>query len=232
MMFEGDFALKKIEVLSGGEKSRVMMGKLLVAPANLLLMDEPTNHLDMESSDALLEALDAFDGAVVMVTHNEMFLHALAERLIIFYHDAIEVFEGGYQRFLDKGGWGDEEQALAVRKARPEKESGEKLDRKELRKRRAEIITERSRVLGPLEKGIEKAEQGIDAREKKIKELHAAMQEATLTKDGKRITAVSMEIHKNEQEIESLFEELEELTLKRDGLAPAFEERLREIDQA
>jgi ATP-binding cassette subfamily F protein 3 len=232
MMFEGDFALKKIEVLSGGEKSRVMMGKLLVAPANLLLLDEPTNHLDMESSDALLEALDAFDGGVVMVTHNEMFLHALAERLIIFYHDAIEVFEGGYQRFLDKGGWGDEEQAMAVRKARPERESVEKLDKKELRKRRAEIITERSKVLGPLEKGIEKAEHGIDAREKKLKELHGAMQEATLAKDGKRITAISVDIHRNEEEIEALFVELEELTLKRDELAPAFEERLREIDQA
>ncbi|NMD40846.1 MAG: ABC-F family ATP-binding cassette domain-containing protein, partial [Deltaproteobacteria bacterium] len=103
MMFEGDHALKKIEVLSGGEKSRVMLGKLLVTPVNLLLLDEPTNHLDMETSDALLAALDSFDGAMVMVTHNEMFLHALAERLIVFHHDAIEIFEGGYQRFLDRG---------------------------------------------------------------------------------------------------------------------------------
>jgi ATP-binding cassette, subfamily F, member 3 len=231
MMFEGDFALKKIEVLSGGEKSRVMMGKLLVQPANLLLLDEPTNHLDMESSDALLAAIDSFDGAVVMVTHNEMFLHALAERLIIFYHDAIEVFEGGYQRFLDKGGWGDEDlQVMAARKSKTEKDPGEKLDKKELRKRRAEIITERSKVLGPLEKGIEKAEHGIDAREKKIKELHEAMQEASHAKDGKRITAISLEIHTNETEIEALFQELEELTLKLEELAPAFVERLAQID--
>ncbi|HRC99485.1 MAG TPA: ABC-F family ATP-binding cassette domain-containing protein, partial [Deltaproteobacteria bacterium] len=82
MMFEGDYALKKIGVLSGGEKSRVMLGKLLATPVNLLLLDEPTNHLDMESNDALLAAIDSFEGAVVMVTHNEMFLHALAERLI------------------------------------------------------------------------------------------------------------------------------------------------------
>ncbi|HNY64786.1 MAG TPA: ABC-F family ATP-binding cassette domain-containing protein [Deltaproteobacteria bacterium] len=231
MMFEGDFALKKIEVLSGGEKSRVMLGKLLVAPANLLLLDEPTNHLDMESSDSLLEALDSFDGAVVMVTHNEMFLHALAERLIVFYHDAIEVFEGGYQRFLDRGGWGDEDvQLTAARKTKPEKE-GERLDKKELRKRRAEIITERSKVLGPLEKGIEQAEHGIEAREGRLKELHKAMQEATLAKDGKRITSISLEIHTLEEEIEALFLELEELTLKRDELAPGFEERLALIDQ-
>ena len=78
MLFEGDNALKKISVLSGGEKSRVLLGKLLATPINLLLLDEPTNHLDLESCDALLAAIDSFDGTVVMVTHNEMFLKTLA----------------------------------------------------------------------------------------------------------------------------------------------------------
>ena len=109
MMFEDEHALKKISVLSGGEKSRVMLGKLLATPLNLLLLDEITNHLDMESCDALLAALDDFEGAVIMVTHNEMFLHALAQRLIVFQHDGAHVFEGTYQHFLDKEGWEDEE---------------------------------------------------------------------------------------------------------------------------
>ncbi len=87
MMFEGDDALKKIEVLSGGEKARVMLGKTLAKRVNLLILDEPTNHLDMDSCDALLEALQNFEGAVIMATHNEMFLHALAEKLIIFQND-------------------------------------------------------------------------------------------------------------------------------------------------
>ena len=77
MMFSGDDALKKISVLSGGEKSRVMLGKLLATPVNLLLLDEPTNHLDMDACDALIAAIDNFNGTVIMVTHNEMFLHAL-----------------------------------------------------------------------------------------------------------------------------------------------------------
>ena len=232
MMFEDDYALKKIEVLSGGEKSRVMLGKLLATPVNLLFLDEPTNHLDMESSDALLAAVDSFEGAVVMVTHNEMFLHALAERLIIFYHDSIEIFEGGYQRFLEKGGWGDEEETIAIgKKAKAEREGSEKLDRKELRKKRAEIITERSRVMGPIEKGIARAEHGIDAREKRIKELHHAMQEAAHAKDGKRITAISMEIHACEEEIESLFKELEDLTHRFEHHNAVFEERLTQVEQ-
>jgi ATP-binding cassette subfamily F protein 3 len=167
-----------------------------------------------------------------MVTHNEMFLHALAERLIIFYHDSIEVFEGGYQRFLDKGGWGDEEETLlAARKARTEKESSEKLDKKELRKRRAEIITERSKILGPLEKGIQKAEHGIETREKRVRELHAEMQDAAHAKDGKRITAISVEIHTCEEEIEALFKDLEDLTRRFDEKNTVFEERLARLDQ-
>ncbi|MDZ7581432.1 MAG: hypothetical protein U5R30_12665 [Deltaproteobacteria bacterium] len=79
-----------------------MLGKLLITPVNLLLLDEPTNHLDMESCDALLAALDNFAGAVVMVTHNEMFLHALARRLVVFQSDGIEIFDGSYECFLER----------------------------------------------------------------------------------------------------------------------------------
>jgi ATP-binding cassette subfamily F protein 3 len=71
LMFSGDTALKKIKVLSGGEKSRVLLGKILVTPSHLLFLDEPTNHLDMQSCDSLMEAIDGFEGTVIMVTHNE-----------------------------------------------------------------------------------------------------------------------------------------------------------------
>ncbi|HPI94249.1 MAG TPA: ABC-F family ATP-binding cassette domain-containing protein [Deltaproteobacteria bacterium] len=232
MMFEGDYALKKIEVLSGGEKSRVMMGKLLVTPLNLLLLDEPTNHLDMETSDALLAALDSFDGTVVMVTHNEMFLHALAERLIIFYHDAVEIFEGGYQRFLDKGGWGDEEAVQPTSKKEPRQESDEsKLNKKELRKRRSEIITERSKVISPIEKRIAFVESEIERHEAVLKELHARMQEASLAKDGKRVFEISHGIMESEQAIDTYFSELEELHGRFERHKAEFDEMLSQVSE-
>ena len=230
MMFEGDYAAKKIEVLSGGEKSRVMLGKLLATPLNLLLLDEPTNHLDMETSDALLAALDSFDGAVVMVTHNEMFLHALAERLIIFYHDAIDIFEGGYQRFLDKGGWGDEEviQTIVKKESRTNPDDG-KINKKELRKKRSEIISERSKVLTPLEKKITHAENEIERHENILKELHVLLQQATLKKDGKKIFEVSHAILASEQAIEAGFAELEKMHAAFEKHQAEFEERLSQV---
>ena len=108
MMFSGDDYMKKISVLSGGEKSRVLLGKIILQPCNLLLLDEPTNHLDMESSIALIEALNNFDGASITVTHNEDFLNNLATKLIVFDNNKVFVFEGNYENFLDEVGWVEE----------------------------------------------------------------------------------------------------------------------------
>ncbi|MFT4718427.1 MAG: ATP-binding cassette subfamily F protein 3 [Rickettsiales bacterium] len=107
MMFTGTLSNKKVGVLSGGEKSRVMLGKILLKPANLLMLDEPTNHLDMDSCESLLGAIKNFEGAVLMVTHDEYFLREVANKLIIFDHDKVSVFDGGYDDFLNKVGWSD-----------------------------------------------------------------------------------------------------------------------------
>ena len=108
-MFSGDNALKKIKVLSGGEKSRVLLGKILVMPAHILFLDEPTNHLDMQSCDSLIEAIDNFDGSVVMVTHNEMHIRSVATKLIVFDNGSVMVYSGTYDEFLADVGWSDED---------------------------------------------------------------------------------------------------------------------------
>jgi ATP-binding cassette subfamily F protein 3 len=229
MMFEGDHALKKISVLSGGEKSRVMIGKLLVTPVNLLLLDEITNHLDMESCDELLAAIDSFDGAVIMVTHNEMFLHALAERLIVFQHDHVYVSEGSYQRFLEKDGWEDEELLFkSVRKDVDEEERSRKLSKKELRRRRSEIITERAKALKPLEQRIGQVENDIEAHERNLKEFNQAMQKATQAQSGTKIVELSQSIHKCQSAIDKLFDKLEELTSTFEEQKAIFEKKLGE----
>ncbi len=186
MMFEQDAALKKISVLSGGEKSRVMLGKLLIRPLNLLVLDEPTNHLDIEACDAFVAALSYFEGAVVLVTHNEMFLHALATRLVVFKQDEITVFEGTYQEFLEKEGWEDE--GPKGETLEPVEKTGiNALSKKELRKKKSEIITVRSKELNPLNKQITKIEDDIEGKEEKIKDVNQAILDASNNQDGQQI---------------------------------------------
>ena len=96
MMFSGDTAMKKVKVLSGGERSRVLLGKILANESNMLLLDEPTNHLDMESIESLIDALEDYDGTALVVTHDEELLHAFATRLIVFDGGKCRIFEGTY----------------------------------------------------------------------------------------------------------------------------------------
>ncbi len=196
MMFSGDEALKKIRVLSGGEKSRVMLGKLLAIPVNLLLLDEPTNHLDMESCDALLTAIDLFEGTVIMVTHNEMFLHTLAERLVVFQHDDLAVFDGRYSEFLAKGGWHDEKPPeLKTMSPAPSGGGDTKIAKKQLRRKRSVIISRRSKAVKPLERRIARLENDIESHELKLENLNNDMQLASQIQDGNRISELSQSIH-------------------------------------
>jgi ATP-binding cassette subfamily F protein 3 len=207
MMFSGETALKKISILSGGEKSRVMLGKLIATPVNLLLLDEPTNHLDMESSDALLTAIDAFNGAVIMVTHNEMFLHALANRLIVFKNGFVEIFEGAYQSFLEKGGWEDEVETTASDKNRDPKKN-----KSQLRREKSRVMFERSQALTPIKQKINEIEQKIGFCETEQSELNSKISEAALQNEGKKIATLSRKIHVGNSKINSLYDELELLT--------------------
>jgi len=210
MLFEQDEALKKIAILSGGEKSRVVLGKLIATPFNLLLLDEPSNHLDLEANDALLAALDNFEGAVVMVTHNEMFLHALAERLIVFQGDRIMLYEGDYQRFLEKVGW--QEEADNPRPGKSKEKEKEKPNQRDLRRLRSAVLSERARALKPLEKRADDAEAEIEAKEAELESLNQAIIEASQGQMGQEIVEISRRMHQLKKEIDFLYGELDTLT--------------------
>ncbi len=228
MMFEGDMALKKISVLSGGEKSRVMLGKLLVTPLNLLFLDEPTNHLDMDSCDSLLSAIDNFDGAVVMVTHNEMYLHALAKRLIVFKNNRIDVFEGSYSEFLEKEGWDEDEGVGETPSETVVTET--KLGKKELRKLRSDIIARKSKELGPLKKEIDRLENEIELCEEKVDALNQEMIVASETGGGTRIAGLSKELHEYQERIDTCFDDLEVKTDLYDEKNIFFIDELERLD--
>jgi ATP-binding cassette subfamily F protein 3 len=231
MMFQGDMALKKIEVLSGGEKSRVLLGKILATPANLLLLDEPTNHLDMEACDTFMTAIDNFDGAVIIVTHNETFLHTLATRFIIFQQDNIFLFEGSYQRFLEKVGWEEEDIKVKRNDSRNAvNENYQIIDKKSIRKLKAEIQTRRSKSLTPMKDRISEIEKSIERLEEKLENQNNEMIEASSAGDGRRISTLSKEIHRSQKEINSLFEEYETLVTQYDEKKKEFEQEMIMIE--
>jgi ATP-binding cassette, subfamily F, member 3 len=223
MMFEGDSALKKIEVLSGGEKSRVMLAKIIIRPANILLLDEPTNHLDMQSCDSLLEAVDSFDGAVVIVTHNEMFLHAIANKLIVFQSGGVTIFNGSYAEFLDKVGWDEESED---REIGPKTSPDPTVNKKELRKIRSDIITRKNRTLKPLEDKISSLEKNISDGEKRLSSLNDEMIQAASSRQGQRIQDLSRETHQIKEDIDVSYNQLDALTREYEDLVKEFEAEL------
>lgn len=226
MMFEGDDALKRIEVLSGGERSRVMLARLMARPCNLLLLDEPTNHLDMDACDALLEAIEAFDGPVVVVTHNEMFLRVLATRFVIFDRGCVRVFDRSYQEFLTTVGWELDERTGATRTSSAKRNDSSRARSGVSRKERARIVQERSRVIAPVEKRIARLETKIAKNESRLEEVTRELTDAAQHSDVDAIATLSREHRDLTGIIASDYSDLESASSELDKLSSAFDNQL------
>ncbi len=194
MMFGGDLALKKVSVLSGGEKSRTLLAKILAHPSNLLLLDEPNNHLDMESIDALIESLQDFPGALLIVTHNERILRALVTKLIVFHRGRVDVFDSDYDEFLEKIGWEDEAGGNgAQKKPTSRNDYNEKKERERAQRR------EKAR--------IEKLEAQILKSETVLQKYNEQLVIEANRNNLAKITDLSNKISRVKQEIEDLYRE-------------------------
>ena len=169
-LFSGEEIDKKVSVLSGGERSRLALIKLLLEPYNLLILDEPTNHLDMRSKDILKQALVKYDGTLIVVSHDRDFLDGLAEKIYEFRNKKIREFNGGVYEFLEKRKIENlkaiEAKDVLSAKTQKEKKSGNKvqyLQKKEYEKE----LRKRQKVLAGIEEEISRLENtkaGMDAR--------------------------------------------------------------------
>lgn len=225
MMFEGDDALKKISVLSGGERSRVLLGKILATPTNLLLLDEPTNHLDVESVMALTSALEEFEGAVVIVTHSEEILRRVATRLVVFQGEVPFVFEGTYDEFLDSIGWDGEEETASPSK-RSKKRTKEVVEQADPKRLKAELLQERSRILTPLKEQVTKHEAAIARLEASVTDLEQRLARASGKSDGAEISRVSQDLKRTQSDLQQALSEWEDAERKRSELEAQFEAKL------
>lgn len=213
MMFSGDQASKPTSLLSGGERSRVLLGKILATPCNLLLLDEPTHHLDMESIEALIDALEEFQGAVVLVTHSELILRRLAiNKIVICHQGQQELFLGGYDDFLTKKGWDEKNEGIANKS--PKKVG----DQREQRQQRAALVTARAKAIKPLDSAMEKLEKRISELEKQLHRMHTEVVEHSRQGAGQAIQKLSIEIAAQQTTLDQLYEQLDAVTTQRDAL--------------
>jgi len=219
-LFSGDDVDKKIAVLSGGERARVALAKLLVVPTNLLLLDEPTNHLDLDSSEALIEALTGYDGTLLFVSHNRSFVNGLATQVWEVKDGRIDPQPGNLddwerRRVLEK----ERLAAAASAKAQDTADARESTGQgKDARRERAAERERKSKLLGPLKKEVQALEIRIAELEKEKKDAEAQLADPALFADASRSTPLVTRYRAAEHELEDL---MERWTMKQDELSRA-----------
>lgn len=213
MMFSGDASQKKIRILSGGERSRVLLGKILATPCNLLLLDEPTNHLDMESIESLIDALEDYGGTAIVVSHDEELLQVFANKLIVFDGGKCFAFEGTYREFLEKIGWAEEKDGMTksvIAEAKSQNSAPAVSKNKDDRRARAAYIEERAKIVRPLEKEIQRLEKEIQNSEDLAGKKEAELLAASEKSDGALIAKLATELSAAKSKAEELFAKWEE----------------------
>ncbi|MFO0596939.1 MAG: ABC-F family ATP-binding cassette domain-containing protein [Myxococcaceae bacterium] len=183
-LFSGDDVDKKIGVLSGGERARVALAKLLLKPANLLVMDEPTNHLDLDSSEALIEALEGYGGTLLFVSHNRSFLDALATHVWDVRDKKVVPYPGNLAEYLEHL---DAEAAARAKgeelPAPGSRPAGAPVSQKDRKRQEAEARQAKSAKTGPLKKEIATLEARIAVLETEQKEREAQLVDPAFAAD-------------------------------------------------
>lgn len=222
MMFSGDSADKKVSLLSGGEKSRVMLGQILAREVNVLFLDEPTNHLDMDSIEALTKAIENYEGSVIIVTHSEELLRRVCDRLIIFTRNGAEYFDGGYDLFLEKMGWEEEEEERVKQKP--------KSSFKDNKKAKADLIRDKNKLTSPIKKKIEKLEASIIKSEETLASHQKKLLEASNKGDTFKIIEFSKLVSLEQKEVEKMFELLEILQSEFDEISQDYDKKIAKVE--
>ena len=213
-MFGGENADKKVKVLSGGERSRLAMIKLLLEPVNLLILDEPTNHLDMPSKDVLKEAIRAFDGTAIIVSHDREFLDGLVTKVYEFGGGRVREHLGGIYDFLHERKILELNQ-LGANGANKSNETHEPNKPHETPKNDYAAHKEQQRRISKAEKAVKASEQKIEQMEARLKELDQLLMIPENAADMTLVTEYTSTKKAMDEEVErwgQLSEELEGLT--------------------
>jgi ATP-binding cassette subfamily F protein 3 len=200
LLFSGDDIHKKVSVLSGGEKSRVALGQILLQKAPCLILDEPTNHLDFQTVEALTQALSSYEGTLVVVSHDRSFVRRVGKKIIEINHGKASVYPGTYEEYI----WSLEKGILSERANNSATSAQLKPSIPkpiELPKESRKEIEQKKRLL---EKTIERAEKKLATQQQKLEELNSVLASGL---SGEELQNKLIELQKLQAEIESLEKE-------------------------
>lgn len=207
-LFQGDDVDKKVGVLSGGEKSRLALAKMIATPANLLIMDEPTNHLDMTSQDILMEAMAQYDGSIIVVSHNRFFLDHFTNKTLEIKNGKSTLFEGNISYYIAKTQkQHQQEKAAASQKGSapsPAPASSQPKGKKG-RKEQALLREQINKTLGPLKNEAASKEKLVEKLESQKDELQKILADPELYQDQERFIKKSKEFANLEKRLEKTY---------------------------
>ena len=201
-LFTGEEVFKRISTLSGGERGRVALAKLMLKKDNLLLLDEPTNHLDMDSREVLEDALNDYEGTLLTVSHDRYFINRVANRVLEMTPQGAKDYLGNYDDYLEKK---RQEEMGLLEEAAP----GMTRTQMDKEKRKQRLKNENKKQL--LQR-LKDTEAAIPAAEEAIARLEAQMGDPEIYKDGQKAAQVAREHEQMQQKLDALYEEWEELT--------------------
>ena len=202
-LFSDEDIFKKVSVLSGGEKSRVALAKLMLTKANLIILDEPTNHLDFNSKKVLQQALINFSGTVVLVSHDIDFLAPITNKTIEVRDNRLKIYYGNINYYLEKKEE-EEEQVTSAPKQTP-KENG-KVTRKEQKRIEAELRKKRYELTRDLKKNIETAEKALEENEAIKVRLEEELADPEIYNNSGMAKEKNLEYGKIKETLENLYE--------------------------
>ncbi|OQA84684.1 MAG: putative ABC transporter ATP-binding protein YheS [bacterium ADurb.Bin236] len=220
-LFRGDDVEKKVAALSGGEKSRLLLARMMANPANFLLLDEPTNHLDPPSREMLEDVLEDYDGTICFVSHDRRFINRLATRIVEITPSGIEFFIGNYDDMKEQKRLREQAEAGNGEAAKSESAlSGEA--RRAARQDRARQILERGRALAPLKAAVADAESRVCGLESRAVEIEAALADPETYNDPEKSRALPAELKSVRAALDAAVSEWESLSEELDGKEKEF----------
>ena len=208
-LFIGDDVFKKVRVLSGGEKSRLALAKMLLNPGNFLIFDEPTNHLDMQSKNILQQAFNQFDGTLMIVSHDRDFLDPIVNKTLEVQPGRLKTWLGNVSYYLEMKAEQDEKQEITETEKKQSDNNG--LNRKEQRRVEAEKRNKLSAKVKPLKKRLEKIEKEIETGEERKSEIEAAMADPDFYDDNEQVKKISLEYENLKSALAENLEKWEEI---------------------